>query len=235
MKIKLYQVNPEKDTKQVMFMPYGMIDSVNKEIYDLVYESDLPCSSLEEVYAKLNIDHPSDYRCRSMSVSDVVEVCESDTVPLGFYFCDMLGFKQIDFNSDDSSADTDPTCEHQAKISVLLVEPGKYPQTVEIDNSLEAMQELVGGYIEVIMPYESQVALVCNEEGKLTNLPLNRALYSGDGRNRKVSDIISGSFLSAAHRQKAENFLACLRNWQTNIRLCLNSLNYFLNRMAELK
>lgn len=42
MKIKLYQVNPEKDTKQVMFMPYGMIDSVNKEIYDLVYESNLP-------------------------------------------------------------------------------------------------------------------------------------------------------------------------------------------------
>ena len=31
MKIKLYQVNPEKDTKQVMFMPYGMIDSVNKK------------------------------------------------------------------------------------------------------------------------------------------------------------------------------------------------------------
>lgn len=90
MKIRLYQINPEKDTKQAMFMPYGMIDSVNREIYDLVYESNLPCSSLEEVYAKLNIDHPSDYRCRSMSVSDVVEVCESDTVPLGFYFCDML-------------------------------------------------------------------------------------------------------------------------------------------------
>lgn len=211
MKIKLYQVNPEKDTKQVMFMPYGMIDSVNREIYDLVYESDLPCSSLEEVYAKLHIDHPYDYRCRSMSVSDVVEVCESDTVPQGFYFCDMLGFKQIDFNSeeseeDDSSADTDPTSEHQAKISVLLVEPGKYPQTVEIDNSLEAMQELVGGYIEVIMPYESQVALVCNEEGRLTNLPLNRALYLGEGKNRELVDIIHGSFLSATPRTKAENF-----------------------------
>lgn len=49
MKIRLYQINPEKDTKQAMFMPYGMIDSVNREIYDLVYESNLPCSSLEEV------------------------------------------------------------------------------------------------------------------------------------------------------------------------------------------
>ena len=33
MKIKLYQVNPEKDTKQVMFMPYGMIDSVKSMIW----------------------------------------------------------------------------------------------------------------------------------------------------------------------------------------------------------
>lgn len=29
MKIRLYQINPEKDTKQAMFMPYGMIDSVS--------------------------------------------------------------------------------------------------------------------------------------------------------------------------------------------------------------
>lgn len=91
---------------------------------------------------------------------------------------------------------------------MLLVEPGKYPQTVEIDNSLEAMQELVGGYIEVIMPYESQVALVCNEEGKLTNLPLNRALYSGDGRNRKVSDIISGSFFICSTSTESGEFLS---------------------------
>ena len=206
MKIRLYQINPEKDTKQAMFMPYGMIDFVDSEIYDLVYESDLPCSSLEEVYVKLNIDQPSDYHCRSMSVSDVVEVCESDTVPQGFYFCDMLGFKQIDFNSeeDNSSADT----EHQAKISVLLVEPGKYPQMIEIDNSLEAMQELVGGYIEVIMPYESQVALVCNEEGRLTNLPLNRALYLGEGKNRKPVDIIRGSFFICYASGKSGEFLS---------------------------
>ena len=98
--------------------------------------------------------------------------------------------------------------EHQAKISVLLVEPGKYPQTVEIDNSLEAMQELVGGYIEVIMPYESQVALVCNEEGRLTNLPLNRALYLGEGKNRELVDIIHGSFFICYASDESGEFLS---------------------------
>ena len=36
-------------------------------------------------------------------------------------------------------------------------------------------------YIEAIYPYEDPVALVCNEEGKLEGLPLNRALRDEDG------------------------------------------------------
>src|SRR5699024_6863922 len=43
---------------------------------------------------------------------------------------------------------------------------------------LEAMQELVGGDIEEYMPFEDEVAIICNEEGKIIGLPLNRAIYS---------------------------------------------------------
>ena len=54
-------------------------------------------------------------------------------------------------------------------IRVLKVAPGKAPEAVAIPNTLEAMQQMVGGYIEVI-PLED-VCLVCNEEGKLMGLP----------------------------------------------------------------
>lgn len=37
------------------------------------------------------------------------------------------------------------------KITVLLVEPGKYPKPIEIEDTLEAMQEVVGGDIEEYM------------------------------------------------------------------------------------
>ena len=40
-----------------------------------------------------------------------------------------------------------------------------------IDNTLEAKQKLVGGLIEVV-PYED-VLIICNEEGKLLNMPPN--------------------------------------------------------------
>ena len=63
-------------------------------------------------------------------------------------------------------------------ISVLLVEPNKYPKIIQIEDSLEAMQKIVGGDIEEYMPFEDEVAIICNDEGKLAGLPLNRAIYA---------------------------------------------------------
>ena len=71
--------------------------------------------------------------------------------------------------------------ERDSTIAVLIVEPGKEPYVKEIDSGLESLQHEVGGYIEAIYPYEDPVALVCNEEGKLEGLPLNRALRDEDG------------------------------------------------------
>ena len=45
-------------------------------------------------------------------------------------------------------------------------------EVIEIDNSLENLQELVGGYIEYV-PLDSKRTLVVNEEGLLMNLPIN--------------------------------------------------------------
>ena len=57
------------------------------------------------------------------------------------------------------------------KIRILYKEVGKEPQIMFIDNTLEAKQKLVGGLIEVV-PYED-VLIICNEEGKILNLPPN--------------------------------------------------------------
>ena len=74
--------------------------------------------------------------------------------------------------------DTFHKIEPEEKISVILVEPNKYPEVVEIEDTLEAMQKIVGGCIEQYMPFDDEVAIICNDEGKLNGLPLNRAIYS---------------------------------------------------------
>lgn len=54
------------------------------------------------------------------------------------------------------------------ELKVLLVEPKKTPRMVTIPHELEAMQRLVGGYIETVYPFNDPVVLVCNEEGFLS-------------------------------------------------------------------
>lgn len=77
-------------------------------------------------------------------------------------------------------------------MNVLVVEPMKKPYLKDINSGLHSLQREVGGYIEAIYPYEEQVGLVCNEEGKLEGLPLNRAIH---GKNGEMVDIIAGTFL----------------------------------------
>lgn len=76
--------------------------------------------------------------------------------------------------------------------TVLVVEPGRAPYVKEIDSGLKSLQSEVGGWIEAVYPFEEEVALICNEEGKLYGLPLNRALMDEDG---EIYDIIAGTFL----------------------------------------
>ena len=61
-------------------------------------------------------------------------------------------------------------------MKVLVVRPMEMPEVQEIDHTLSAMQELVGGTIQAVYPFDDPVALVCNDEGKLLGLPWNRAL-----------------------------------------------------------
>lgn len=73
----------------------------------------------------------------------------------------------------------------------VLKEPGKPARKIEINNSLKDLQKAVEGFIECVHPFDDNVALVVNEEGKLRHLSPNFALATGD----KVSDIVVGPCL----------------------------------------
>lgn len=74
-------------------------------------------------------------------------------------------------------------------MKILVVEPRKRPRRADIPHTLEEMQKLVGGYIEIIYPFDDPVAVVCDDEGKLKGYELNRAF--------KGIDIIAGTFFIA--------------------------------------
>lgn len=76
-------------------------------------------------------------------------------------------------------------------MKVVICEPNKNARIAEIGNELEDMQEVVGGYIEAVYPWEDEVAIVCNDEGKFNGCEPCRALYDDDGN---MYDIVFGTF-----------------------------------------
>lgn len=101
-------------------------------------------------------------------------------------------------------------------MKVLLVKPFENPQVIDIKDELEVLHELVGGYIECIA-IDRGVDIVCNDEGKLMGLPLNRPLYI----NNKIVDFISGDFFIVGVRGCEFESLsdAMIKKWTETYRI----------------
>ena len=77
------------------------------------------------------------------------------------------------------------------RIRILKVAPLEKPELVEIDHTLKNLQEIVGGDIQAVYPWEDPVALVCDDEGKFKSYPANRVLVDDEGN---PYDIVCGTF-----------------------------------------
>ncbi len=97
MNYKLFQV--KKDLSwDYGFMGLSMMESLGLEVdlsnYDLVYEDDIEIDTrfenvLDELFRIFNVAHPKDYRGRSMSVSDIIEIHGH------YYYCDSYGWEKV--------------------------------------------------------------------------------------------------------------------------------------------
>ncbi len=194
MKIRIYQINLDRDEDRVAFESLDHLEryqgssEIKSSIYDMVYEGEVDCAGLEDVFRMFNLDHPADYMGRSLSVSDVVEVMgiqpeqdissenddrdtpETQAQKPGFFFCDSYGFKQVEFDAEAAKKPERET------IRVVLVEPGKLARITEIGKATKQMQAVVGGDIQTLYPFKEEVCIVSNDEGKNIGLPLNRAI-----------------------------------------------------------
>lgn len=57
-------------------------------------------------------------------------------------------------------------------MKVIVKNPGAVPTLRDVPNTLEALQSVVDGYIEVVRLFTDAV-VICNEEGRLRGLPFN--------------------------------------------------------------
>lgn len=98
----ILQLRRGEDTRDEQFMSYSYLQRNGKEPdidhYEVVYAAALPAyrnqtQLLEGLYEKFNIDHPSDFRGHSLSVSDIVALRVNGVV--SSHYVDSFGFKEL--------------------------------------------------------------------------------------------------------------------------------------------
>lgn len=80
------------------------------------------------------------------------------------------------------------------KMKVLYIEPEMPPKVIDMGTDLESLQRAVKGYIQMVYPFDDNVGIICNDEGKINGMQLNRALRMPDG---EVYDALAGPFIVA--------------------------------------
>lgn len=135
-------------------------------------------------------------------------------------------FTEVEYKADNGKEISDKT---KDKIEVLLVEPGEYPKMVTIGSDLESLQKAVGGDIEAVYWFDDPVAVICNEEGKMNGLPLNRALRD---ENNEVADIVVGTFFVCGLGK--ENFGSLPKEFQEKYEKLFHSPEKFLKMSQKI-
>lgn len=95
-------------------------------------------------------------------------------------------------------------------MKAIRKKPGCEPELIDIDNTLAALQQEVGGYIETVSI--ADVVIICNEEGRLCGLSYNCRFVGVDfvctilvvGRNKdEFCDVPEADFLMYHLREEA--------------------------------
>ena len=168
MKIRVFQLKEASPLTFMNFEETSKRGGVKSKDYRQVYGGTVFAENLEDVFRICNTDLPYGYHGHSLSVSDVVEIC--DGKDKGLYFVDSIGFKKLD---DFDITQTD----HENMMKVLILEKDRLPFEAEIKHNIYAMQHIVGGSFDIIYfePKEDAICF-CNDEFLLNGSQPNRVI-----------------------------------------------------------
>ena len=96
------------------------------------------------------------------------------------------------------------------KLRIIVCRPMEKAEVIEIEDDLRSMQEVVGGMIEEYMPFYDEedervqdVAIVCDDAGKMKRSQMNRAIEDDEGN---ILDIVAGAFFICYAPIESEKF-----------------------------
>lgn len=160
-------INVMLQEDNIPFYPYeeNSENLSNEEKYGM---SKAIWNGLDEILEKYYVTDCFDYEKYGMD--DDVSLYENGYLENGA--CGDIDLHYYSLEEIKEELGNDEEESEEKKLRIVYKEVGKDPIVMEIEDTLEAKQKLVGGLIEVV-PYKDDLLLICNEEGKITNLKPN--------------------------------------------------------------
>ncbi|HBT65620.1 MAG TPA: hypothetical protein DEB10_13270 [Ruminococcaceae bacterium] len=182
MKYQIMQISLDRDECNYAFMSKDTLLKISKtvfqppkELYDYVYSDTADRINPEQLFIRFNNNWPSDYRARSLSVSDVIEYFLPNGERL-YLFCDSFGFEPIDFGPEyqiAKEAEYIPAADNRVEQVMFFYQNGGTERTVTVHTD-----KLLGG---------NKTAIGNNgEEVKLTSTEILKALFVLNDGRRKI-------------------------------------------------
>ena len=97
MRVKIYQIDIEKDTERRKFRSLKDGETVDSSTYELVFDDDIVEHQPETIYRRFNTECHPGFIGHPLSVSDVVNINNQ------FFYCQNIGFKEIAFDEAAAS------------------------------------------------------------------------------------------------------------------------------------
>ena len=222
MRVKIYQIDSEKDEHAYRFAPLSYVEKrggVDANIYKQVYYGDVGVNNLESLYIRLNEDdRPPLYQGTSLSVSDVVELFETEeqNSDSKCFYVDSVGYKELD-NFDTS------LCEDMDGEKAVYITPHHTPLVINMHiNDYKDLSAAVGGLIELTHPFNDEACVIGNDEAKLIGM---------DG-NRKIGQSIYAGPILIVGDNGDENFIPLI-NRQIFMQTSLKKLKIFQRKKCS--
>ena len=162
----IYQLKDTEKARDIHFMGMDYLESkgiaVTRENYELLYTAPLEeGTSLEDIYTRLNIVRPADFRGYSLSVSDVVVLHQNGENTS--HYVDSFGYREV------------------PEFTKELVAEHTQEQTSVIDETTEILSEIAQEHAQDELDRENEVFLVnYNEWREVSTLDLEQNYFAID-------------------------------------------------------
>lgn len=172
MRIKIYQINPDRDINRVRNERLSNLErcqgspGIQASLYDEVFSAEMDFNGLEQLYIQFNTSGHPLHRGGQMKVSDIVVTDD------GAFYCDRFGFATVAF-------DETQTQKPGNLMTVVYVEPGRPAYVAEVLHDLEAEQRAVAGERIDYLDNGDGTLIINNEDAKDMELPGNRRYGQG--------------------------------------------------------